>query len=109
MPPEISGEVRYRMLKFISEHPDASQRDVARALDVSLGKVNYCMRALIAKGFVKIKRFVHSGKKVSYTYLLTRHGIEERAAAGRAFLHSKMREYDALLEEIRSLRTEVDG
>ena len=105
---EITEEIRYHLLKFVAEHPDASQREVARALGVSLGKANYCLKALVEYGLVRIGNFARSGSKAGYVYLLTRKGLEERANAGRAFLRRKIEEYDLLTEEIRALRREVD-
>ena len=109
MPHDLTPEVRYRLLKFIDDNPHASQRDVARALGVSLGKANYCLKALVEKGLVKIGNFRRSRNKAGYAYLLTRKGLEERARVTRIFLQIKVREYDALVEQIRDLKGEVEG
>ncbi len=103
----ISDEVRYRLLKFLAEHPQASQRDLARELDVSVGKVNYCLKALMRKGWLKAKNFTNSRKKSAYLYLLTPKGIEEKVDLTYRFLQIKMQEYDDLAIEIERLTEEV--
>jgi len=105
--PTISDEVRYRLLKYLAEHPQASQRDLARELDVSVGKVNYCLKALMRKGWLKAKNFTNSRKKSAYLYLLTRKGIEEKVDLTYRFLRIKMQEYDDLAIEIERLAAEV--
>lgn len=71
MPRQISEEVRYRLLKYLAEHPQASQRELARELGISVGKANYCLRALITKGLVKVRNFRNSSNKLAYTCVLT--------------------------------------
>jgi len=105
--PAISDEVRYRLLTLLSEHPQASQRDLARELDVSVGKVNYCLKALMRKGWLKAKNFTNSRKKSAYLYLLTPKGIEEKVNLTYTFLRIKMKEYDDLGLEIERLTAEV--
>lgn len=107
MPLRVSEEARYLLLSYIADHPQASQRDVADALGVSLGKVNYCVRALIGRGMVNARRFRNSRKKAAYTYYLTPEGIQERVAVTKAFLKQKIAEYDLLVKEIERLSTEV--
>ncbi len=84
-----------------------SQRDVARELSVSLGKVNYCLRALIEKGWVKVTNFTNSQNKAAYMYLLTPRGIEQKAILTARFLQVKMAEYEALRVEIKRMRRET--
>jgi len=103
----ISDEVRYRLLKYVDEHPDSSQRQVAQALGMSLGKANYCLRALMEKGFVKVRNFRNSSNKTAYVYVLTPQGIEAKVDMTYAFLRRKMAEYDALQKEIAQLTAEV--
>jgi len=103
----ISDELRYRLLAYFDERPNATQREVARYLGMSLGKVNYCLKALVHKGWVKIVRFSKSEKKMAYTYVLTRTGIEEKVAVTYRFLTRKMAEYDALSIEIERLHGEL--
>jgi EPS-associated MarR family transcriptional regulator len=103
----INDEVRYRLLKYLADHPEASQRDVARELGISLGKVNYCLKALIEKGWIKARNFRNSRKKSAYVYVLTPKGIEEKIDVTRAFLRRKVAEYDTLVKEIETLTAEV--
>ncbi|HEX9985060.1 MAG TPA: MarR family EPS-associated transcriptional regulator [Thermoanaerobaculia bacterium] len=105
----ISEEVRYRLLKFLAEHPDASQRQVARELGISLGKANYCLRALMERGLVKVRNFRNSENKSAYAYILTAQGLEEKIDVTSAFLRRKMAEYDLLREEIDRLQAEVSA
>src|SRR5205807_1013414 len=92
----ISDEVRYRLLRYLDEHPHASQRELARDLGVSLGKINYCVHALVQKGWVKMQNFRKSQKKSSYVYILTPKGIEEKVNVTYSFLRRKIAEYEAL-------------
>src|SRR6266566_3749408 len=107
MIPVISDEIRYRILSYLNEHPEASQRDVAKALGVSVGKVNYCLRALIEKGLLKMRNFRNSKNKRAYTYILTPKGIEEKVNVTLRFLRRKMEEYNALSTEIERLNREL--
>jgi EPS-associated MarR family transcriptional regulator len=109
MPHSISDEVRYRLLRYLTDHPDASQREVARALGISLGKVNYCLRALMERGWVKVRNFRKSRNKSAYAYVLTPKGMEEKASVTYAFLRRKIAEYDALEQEIERLSAEVEA
>ena len=102
-----SQEVRYRLLSYLVDHPDATQRELARALGVSVGKINYCLKALIRKGWVKIRNFHDSDRKAAYLYLLTPKGIEEKVQVTSAFLRRKLDEYEQLTAEIERLRREV--
>ena len=102
-------EAHYRLLKLLEVKPDLSQRELSRELGVSLGKINYCLAALIEKGWVKARNFRNNRDKLSYSYLLTPSGIEEKAALTVNFLRRKMVEYDALKQEIEELKREVEG
>ena len=82
----LSDEYRYKILRLLEEDPQMSQRDLARALDISLGKVNYCLQALIEKGLIKARNFTSSRNKKAYMYLLTRRGITEKARVAVRFL-----------------------
>lgn len=101
-------EIHYRIFKFIEAQPDISQRQLAKALGISLGKTNYCLRALIDKGQVKARNFQRNPGKRSYVYLLTRKGIEEKAQLTACFLKRKMAEYELLKVEIEQLKDEFD-
>ncbi|HEX8253734.1 MAG TPA: MarR family EPS-associated transcriptional regulator [Thermoanaerobaculia bacterium] len=103
----ISDELRYRLLKYVDEHPDSSQRQVAQALGMSLGKANYCLHALMEKGLVKMRNFTNSNSKTAYAYILTPQGIEAKIDVTYAFLRRKMAEYDHLQKEIEQLTAEV--
>lgn len=96
------------MLRLIDTKPEVSQREVAEALGISLGKVNYCVRALIEKGFVKAENYRKSKRKMAYLYLLTPSGITAKADLTRRFLARKVREYEALRAEIEQLKAESD-
>jgi EPS-associated MarR family transcriptional regulator len=103
----LSDEMRLRLMRLFAANPQASQRDVARELGISVGKVNYCLKALVHKGLVKASRFRNSPNKGAYRYLLTPRGIEQKAALTAHFLRIKTREYEALRAEIARLRREV--
>ena len=103
----VSQEVRYRLLKYLAEHPEASQRELARELGVSVGKVNYCLRALVDRGLVKIRNFRKSEHKLTYAYVLTRKGLEEKVNVTYGFLRRKLDEYDSIRREIEALEAEI--
>jgi len=107
VPSILPDDVRYRLLKLLESNPELTQRDVARELGVSVGKVNYCLQALVAKGWVKVDNFSKSGNKSKYIYLLTPRGIEEKARVSVRFLKRKIAEYEALQAEIEQIRNEV--
>src|SRR5664279_2310344 len=86
MNPTVEDEMRYRLLRYFEQHPHASQRELARELGISVGKVNYCLRALIQRGWVKMRNFRDSTNKLAYTYTLTSKGIEERVSVASRFL-----------------------
>jgi EPS-associated MarR family transcriptional regulator len=104
----LSAEMRYRVMRLLEANPGISQRDAAHELGVSLGKLNYCVQALIRKGWLKASRFKNSRSKAAYMYLLTPRGIEEKAKLTVAFLQIKMREYEDLRVEIEQMRREVE-
>lgn len=103
----LSDEDRYKILNLLEKDPKLSQRELASALGVSLGKVNFCVRALIEKGLVKARNFRNSRNKSAYMYYLTPTGFEEKARVTVRFLRRKMAEYEALTQEIERLRSEV--
>lgn len=86
-----------------------SQRQLAKALGVSLGKTNYCLRAVVGKGWVKATNFRNSANKVAYIYQLTPRGVSAKARITRRFLDRKVQEYERLQGEIRQLRDEVQA
>lgn|SRR5690606_4310386 len=103
----LTDEYSYKVLKLLAENPLLSQRDLARELGISLGKVNYCIQALIEKGMVKAGNFEDSPKKQAYAYLLTPKGIEDKAKVTARFLNRKLAEYEELQAEIERLRKEI--
>lgn len=103
----LTDECRYKILKELQQDPDVSQRELAKRLDISLGKVNFCLKALMEKGLVKAENFKNSTNKASYLYLLTPKGIEEKVSLTQCFLHRKLKEHEALEKEIEQLRKEV--
>lgn len=100
-------ELHYKLLKVLQENPDLSQREIARKVGISLGKTNYCLQALIEKGWIKVSSFRRSENKVAYAYLLTPRGIEGKIQATADFFRRKVSEYEALEKEIEQLRGEV--
>ena len=100
-------DTHLRLLKLLEARPDLSQRDLARELGTSLGKVNYCLNALIDKGLIKVRNFRDSNNKLGYAYLLTPRGIESKATITVQFLKRKMTEYEMLKTEIEQLQREV--
>lgn len=100
-------EAHYRLLQLLEREPQLSQREIAKRMGVSLGKVNYCLRALVEKGWLKAGNFYRSSNKQSYFYNLTPRGVSEKAAIAARFLRRKEAEYEALHQEIECLRQEV--
>jgi EPS-associated MarR family transcriptional regulator len=95
----------YGLLKTLADEPNLSQRDLAKQLGVSLGKINFCLNALIAKGCLKADNFRNSDNKLAYAYLLTPCGVEQKAHLTVEFLQIKIREYERLRVEILSLES----
>jgi EPS-associated MarR family transcriptional regulator len=100
-------EIGLKLMRLLEANPRMSQRDVASAFDISVGKVNYCLKALAHKGWIKANRFKNSRNKAAYRYLLTPRGIEQKALLTARFLRIKMQEYEILRAEIEQLRREV--
>jgi EPS-associated MarR family transcriptional regulator len=104
----LTDEYRYKILKILEANPEISQRDLARELDISLGRVNFCLKALIEKGLLKAANFRNSSNKLAYMYLLTPSGIEEKSVITARFLKMKMQEYQNLEAEIDELRKDAN-
>jgi EPS-associated MarR family transcriptional regulator len=100
-------ELEYRVLKMLEQRPDMTQRELAEALGISLGKTHYLVKSLIDVGWVKLDNFQRSDSKWGYAYLLTPIGIVEKATITARFLVRKQREHRQLQEEIAQLREEV--
>jgi len=105
----VSEETRYRVMRLLESNPQMSQRDVARALGISLGKVNYCVQALMQRGWVKASNFKNSHNKAAYMYVLTPRGLKAKARLAMRFLVLKMSEYERLRIEIEQIRREAEG
>jgi len=103
----MNEEISYRVIKVIEQKPEISQRELAEELGISLGKANYCLKALIEKGLIKARNFKNNKNKLAYTYLLTPHGIQEKVRITAAFLKHKLVEFDSLKHEIETLKQEV--
>jgi EPS-associated MarR family transcriptional regulator len=103
----LTDETRYRILKLLEADPHASQRRIADELGISLGRVNYCLNALIQKGLVKVNNFRNSANKRAYLYLLTPRGMEEKAIVTARFLKVKLAEYEALKSELEQLQRDA--
>ncbi len=97
----------YGLLKTLEQNPSLSQRDLAKRLGISLGKVNFCLNALIQKGCLKVNNFRNNDNKLAYAYLLTPRGVEQKARMTVEFLQIKVREYERLRTEIEELKREA--
>lgn len=98
----------YSLLKTLENNPGLSQRDLAKRLGISLGKVNFCLNALIEKGCLKVNNFRNSDNKLAYAYLLTTKGVEQKARMTVEFLQIKVHEYERLRSEIEELKLEAE-
>jgi EPS-associated MarR family transcriptional regulator len=103
---QIQEDTYFRVMRILQENPDLTQRELAEKLGVSLGGLNYCLKALMDKGLVKMQNFRNSKNKFKYVYLLTPQGIAEKAALTTLFLGRKTQEYEALKLEIKTLQKE---
>ena len=102
----LQEDTYFRVLRILQDRPDVTQREIAQLLGVSTSGLNYCLNALIDKGWVKVQNFSESKNKFGYVYLLTPSGIAEKAALTGRFLQRKLLEYEAMRAEIESLRGE---
>jgi EPS-associated MarR family transcriptional regulator len=103
----LQEDTNFRVLRLLEENPNVTQREIAQKLGISTSGLNYCLNALIDKGWVKMHNFSQSKHKLGYAYLLTPHGIVEKASLTSVFLQRKMREYEEMKQEIDSLMAEV--
>ncbi len=102
----LQEDTNFRVLRMLQANPDLTQREIAQKLGVSTSGLNYCLKALIEKGLVKVQNFNQSKNKFGYVYLLTPQGVAEKALLTGRFLKRKMVEYEALKTEIEALRAE---
>lgn len=103
----LTDEYRYKVLKLLDANPNLSQRALAKELGISLGRANYCLKALVERGMVKAANFKNSQNKTAYAYLLTPRGVDEKARVSVRFLKQKLAEHQALQTEIEQLRREL--
>lgn len=102
---KIDKEEHLKLLKKIEKDPNTSQRDLSIDLNMSLGKINYCIKALKKKGLIKIGNFKKNQNKFKYIYVLTPRGIVEKAKITLKFMKIKMKEYDELKKELMEYRS----
>ena len=104
----MEKESHLKVLRILETNPQISQRELSEALGVSLGKTNYCLKALLDKGLIKIQNFRNSKNKLAYSYLLTPNGIEQKTHMTLRYLQKKTQEYDLLRLEIAELKREIE-
>ena len=105
---KIQEEARFKILRLLHEDPALTQRELGEQVGISLGAVNYCLRALIERGLVKANNFSQSPNKLGYVYALTPAGVAEKSLLSGRFLRRKIQEYKALEAEINTLTKEAD-
>ena len=104
----MSEETHYKVLSILEQNSTISQRELAQELGVSLGKTNYCLKALLQKGLIKANNFKNNKNKMAYFYILTPKGIEEKSDLTVKFLQRKRQEYEVLRQEIDALAKEAE-
>jgi EPS-associated MarR family transcriptional regulator len=105
---KLQEDTNFRLMQLLQDNPHLSQREMAKALGISFGGINYCLNALVDKGLVKIHNFNQNQNKFGYAYLLTPSGMSEKAALTARFLKRKMDEYESLQAEIKALKMEIE-
>lgn len=103
----LTDEIHYQLLKMLKQNPNLTQRELAQELGISLGKTNYCLKAVVERGWVKVGNFRRSKSKMNYAYFLTPKGMEEKARMTLRFLKRKQHEHDQLVKELEDLRKEA--
>jgi EPS-associated MarR family transcriptional regulator len=103
----LQEDTHFKIMRILHDNPDLTQRELADQLGMSVGGLNYCLKALIDKGFVKMDNFQKSKNKFKYVYLLTPQGIAEKMTLTSRFMQRKMQEYEALKAEIDALKAEI--
>ena len=104
---ELQEDTNFRVMRLLEQNPDLTQRELAERLGISVGGLNYCLKALMQKGLVKMKNFAHSKNKFGYVYMLTPSGMAEKAAITHRFLRRKIEEYESLKAEIDALKQDI--
>ncbi|MFC1869104.1 MarR family EPS-associated transcriptional regulator [Thermodesulfobacteriota bacterium] len=105
---QYEREIRYKLLKILSKESRIGQREMAKKMGISLGKVNYCLTELAKTGLIKVNRFKSAKNKIPYTYILTVNGLDEKARLTMSFLKRKVREYEEIKRQISELEKEVE-
>ena len=100
-------DIQLDLLRRLESNPEYTQRELSQEMGVSLGKINYCMRKLTEKGWIKITNFTRNTNKMGYVYLLTPSGVEEKTRLTFSFLKRKIKEYEVLKEEIDKLKQDT--
>ena len=103
----MNEETSYKLINLVEQQPDISQRELAKEMGISLGKTNYCLKALMDKGWLKARNFKNSNNKIAYAYVLTPRGLSEKSKITARFLKRKLHEYEMLKSEIKQLRQDV--
>jgi EPS-associated MarR family transcriptional regulator len=104
---KLQEDTYVRVMRILQENPDLTQRELAQLLGLSLGGLNYCLKALMEKGWIKVQNFSHSKNKFGYMYMLTPSGLAQKAELTGRFLQRKMAEYEALKDEIEHLQADL--
>jgi EPS-associated MarR family transcriptional regulator len=104
----MQNEDDFKLLRLIENSPEISQREISKKSGLSLGKVNYCLKSLAEKGWIKIKRFSKSEHKIGYIYIMTPEGLKTKSLMTIVFLGRKLADYEALQDEITSLKNELE-
>jgi len=99
----------YRVTRIIEEHPEYTQRRIAKELGCSVGKVNYILTALVKKGMIKLQRFIKSTDKAGYRYVLTPKGLQEKIKITRQFIKKKLEEYNRIKNELADAKKSLDN
>ncbi|MGK7659751.1 MULTISPECIES: MarR family EPS-associated transcriptional regulator [unclassified Marinovum] len=107
MTKQVNDDIRFRVMRELEGNPELSQRELAKSLGISLGIVNYCLKALVEKGQVKVQNFRASDNKLRYAYVMTPQGLSAKAALTARFLKRRVAEYEALKAEIEALESQV--
>ena len=100
-------DIHLDLLRKLESNPEYTQRELSQEMGVSLGKVNYCMKKLTEKGWIKLTNFSHSSNKLGYMYFLTPQGIEQKARLTTSFLKAKIEEFEMLSAEISKLKLDA--
>lgn len=108
IPKSIDTDIHFKVLHTLEQSPQITQRDLAKKLGISLGGANYCLKALVEIGHIKINNFQKNPSKSSYLYLLTPKGINQKAILTSSFLKRKLAEYRALKAEINSIKSNMN-